>query len=122
MGAVRRNPGDPETRLSLPRCWRSCRSESFQDWTFRAVVTMAMFRQVHKRVTHRIQRTYLYPQGLDVLESDRLYVSAGATSVPPQFEQIAHLLDGEAKVSCLADETQGVNLAVRVDTIAGLGP
>ena len=75
-----------------------------------ASISVAGRREMLQRVRHFVERLRPLPQFGNMLERDRLHLRIAAVAVAPQAQEIADLLDREAKVSRAADERQPVDI------------
>ena len=83
---------------------------------------MAIPCQVPERFRHLGERTHFPFQLADMFQRDPLHLRARAAAVLPERQKLRHLLDREAEVAGPSDEFQRMDIRLRVDAVASLGP
>lgn len=94
--------------------------ETFQDWAIGSIVAMAPAGEIKERLAHSGELPRLAIEFFRTGESERLHFATGAMPVRPQREQRPNFVDRKAKVPCIGNEPQAMDVGVRIITITAV--
>ncbi len=77
-----------------------------------------MLGEMAKRGGHGLEGARLLLQRRHVIEGDAPDIGAGAAAVPPERQQLAHILQREGEIAGVADEAQHGDVAGGIGAVA----